>query len=179
MAHIKELQVEFNSLPVSNDNIKLYAALLTLDQYEFKPVMEGILTGRIDIEDTRRIFYNNGYFRHNDRNYNTTVKDARVSTDIGKTIADNIQARLFGKEDNIIKESIIGLDNNDLKKDIAKEYTRRTGETLSTEDIDALLPILETQLYVELSLYNPNTNKDKEHQNRFSDLLAYKPKGAL
>jgi hypothetical protein len=66
-----------------------------------------------------------------------------------------------------------------MKIEIANEYFERTGNKLTDEEIDMLLPVVNTELFVELSLINPNANKDKEFQNIFADLLASTPTGGF
>ena len=178
MANISLLKTEFDKLPVDIDNMMLYEALLYLDISDFKPVMEELLTGRIDIEDTRPIFYNTyvSYYWLFEKN-RQEIKDVRLSKKVMDTIQNNIISKISGDEKGIIREGIIFPDLTNMKIEIANEYFERTGNKLTNEEIDMLLPVVNTELFVELSLINPNANKDKEFQNIFADLLASTPTG--
>lgn len=182
MPSISILKEKFDNLPMTADNMALYQVLLFTDISDYKPVMEQILLGKIDIEDTRQIFYNYSNYnwaRYENKNLAENIYDARISTNIMDTISNNIVAALEGNEDAIIKESIIIPTQDNLKNQIASEFKKRTGLTMTKAEIDAILPIVNSELFVELSLLNPNAVKDKEHQNLFSDLLAFKPKANI
>ena len=141
--------------------------------------MEEILTGRIDIEDTRKLFstdinyaWSNQYAEYQVKE---TLSDPRVSTDIGATIKANLRNRFLGNEDLVIKEAVAYPNQDDLRANIADEFFRRTGTQLSKEDIDRILPIVKAELFVEISLLNPNAVKSKDYQLVLSDLLSFKP----
>lgn len=179
MPSISLLKDKFDELNVTAQNMELYELLLYSDISDFKPVMEQILLGRLDIEDTRQIFYtvvNHKWLTGSGRD---VIKDVRISDNIMDTIKNNIIAVLNNDEKAIIKESIIIPNQSQLKNEIATEFKKRTGMELSKEEIEMLLPIVNTELFIELSLVNPNAIKDKEHQNLFSDLLSLKPRAEL
>ena len=88
-------------------------------------------------------------------------------------------ARLDGLEDKLIKEAPSYPSQVDLRVQIAKEYFERTGIQLTDEDVEKLLPIVQSELMMELSLYNSNAVRDKECQIIISDLLSFKPKATI
>lgn len=174
MASISTLKDKFDLLPFSEENIELYNALLNLDISDFKPLMEEILNGRVDIEDTRAIFLNNVSTSWN-RN-GSKIQDSRLSTDISKTIKENLITRMTDTDKEILKENLIFPDTRDLKQQIADEFKKTHGITLPPEDIEKLLPLVESELYSELSLNNKgNATINKEYQIFISDSLSLKP----
>jgi hypothetical protein len=174
MASISLLKEKFDALPFSEDNIALYSILLQLDISDFKPIMEEILSGRINIEDTRAVFANtvnsswdNGYSK---------IEDTRISTDISETIKSNLIARMSGNGNDIVKENLIFPDTTDLKYQIAAQFKETYGITLPAEDIEKLLPLVEMEVYSELSMNNTgNATINKTYQTFISDSLSYKP----
>ena len=184
MASISLLKDKFDKLPISNDNIHLYDALLYLDISDFKPVMEEILLGRITIEDTRQLFstlVNYTWMNQNDSPYNPFEKlhDPRIFTDVAEGIKHNLNARLNGNDGQVIKEAPAYPTQSDLRVRIAEDFYKRNGIELSDEDIDKLLPIVKSELIMELSLYNNNAVRDKNYQIILSDILSIKPKVSI
>lgn len=175
MASIKLLKDKFDALVFSETNMVLYEALLRLDISDFKPVMESLLSGEIDIEDTRKIFANDIKTDWLGRYIPLSQKDARLSPDIAETLKSNLVARLSGNGDDIIKENLIYPDLSDLKRQIADTYAEEYGETLTPAEIEMLLPIVENELYVDMNIQNDNAVRDKADQRYISDSLSYKP----
>ena len=62
---------------------------------------------------------------------------------------------------------------------IAEEYFRREGVQLPPEDVAKLIPIIQDELVIELSMYNNNAVKDKEYQLLLADLMSIKPKNEI
>lgn len=180
MPSISLLKDRFDELPISNDNIHLYDALLYLDISVFKPVMEEILAGRIDIEDTRQLFsilVNYPWMNQNEKPYdpNEKLTDQRYYNDSATSIRNNLMARLEGNDNSVIKEAPAYPTQVDLKVQIAEDFFKRTGIVMSDEDVEKVLPIVKSELMMELSLYNNNAVRDKNYQIIISDLLSIKP----
>ena len=181
MPSISLLKEKFDKLLISNENIHLYDALLYLDISDFKPVMEEILLGRIDIEDTRQLFsimVNYPWMNQSDKPYDPFEKlaDQLYYPNTAQAVRDNLMARLEGNDGRVIKEAPAFPNQIELKARIADEFFRSTGQQLAKEDIEKLLPIVKSELMMELSLYNNNAVKDKSYQLVISDLLSIKPK---
>lgn len=173
MTSISILKAQFDALPFSESNIALYELLLTLDISDFKPVIEEILSGRITIEDTRQLFANNVASLWNSNSIK--VLDARATDNISATIKNNLIARIVGNSNDIVKENLMYPDNTDLKYQIAAQFKADYGIDLPKEDIERLLPLVEVELYSELSLNNKgNATLDKDHQIYISNALSYK-----
>ena len=176
MANISVLKEDFDKLPMSMENYPLYTNLLELDISDFKPLMEALLDNRLDIEDTRPIFspYMNFQWSKGDR-----LKDPRIAVENEGYLADAALARLNGDDSKIIKENIAFPSTDVLKNMIAEEYFRREGVQLPPEDVAKLIPIIQDELVIELSMYNNNAVKDKEYQLLLADLMSIKPKNEI
>lgn len=175
MPSVKVLKTKFDDLSFTSDNIVLYAHLLTLDMSDFKPLMEEILLGRIDIEDTRQLFQNEIETEWSGKYFTPTLSDPRISNDIIETMKSNLSSRLAGEGDNIIKENLLFPSQADIKDKIAQQFFEEHGIRLSPEDVERILPIVETQLFAELSIVNTNGVRNKADQLIISDQLSFKP----
>lgn len=178
MPNISELKKEFDKLPMSLENYPLYSNLLFLDISDFKPLMEALLVGNLDIEDTRPIFSPFVNFQWVKPSQN--LKDPRIALDSdAEYLASSTVERINGNESAIIKESLAFPNTQSLKKLIAEEYKRREGIELPEEDLVKLLPIVQEEMVIELSLYNQNAVKDKDYQLLLADLISIKPKSEI
>lgn len=170
MIHIKELQDKFSSLDVNSKNYALYERLLLLDISDYKPLMQEILDGRLDIEDTRQLF-NNVIPSSNKKSTNRNL-----SENIVDTMKSNLIARLTGENtSDIIKENQLFFNNlDDYKYAIAKEYESQTGNTLTDDEINSILVVVQETYYQQLNLEDID-GQNKEAQIFMSDKMSYKP----
>jgi len=173
MAHIKALHENFSELVITNENIALYQALLELDISTFKPIMNEIISGRIDIEDTRKILSNRLY---NDNKYKKTERRLSDDSNYKEVITNNLISRLLGDGKNIIKENIVINNNIDhYKQMIAEEYEKEYGIKLSDTDIEDILLIADIIAYQELNYQNISDNNAKNTQLSNANYLSFKP----
>ena len=178
--HIRVLKKLFDELPMHPSNMGLYQELLSLDMVEFKPVMEAILDGRIDIEDTRQILRNR--FITELGKLFENPKDPRISRNteaLVQTMKDNITKRLFDNGKDVVKENMGFFRNlDDYKNAVANAYYEETGQHLSEEDIARIVPIMEQRYVQELNMANlggAGAKANKEIQLKISNLLAHRP----
>ena len=178
--HIRVLKKLFDELPMHPSNMGLYQELLSLDMVEFKPIMEAILDGRIDIEDTRQILRNRFITEFGKLFENP--KDPRISRSteaLVQTMKDNITKRLFDNGKDVVKENIGFFRNlDDYKNAVANAYYEETSRHLSDEDIARIVPIMEQRYVQELNMANLGGGGEKENkkiQLKISDLLAHRP----
>ena len=102
MPHISELHAMFKRLDITSKNIALWEALLQLGISTFKPIMNEIISGRLDIEDTRKILPNKLVTSMNKR-LDRRISDNKDYFDI---LANNLMSRINGDGTDIIKENI-------------------------------------------------------------------------
>lgn len=173
MTHIKYLKEKFDVLPVAESNIHLYERLLDLDLFDFKPIMEAILEGRLDIEDTRQIFTYNGDIYPS----GVSVRDSGlppISDDVFTNVKTSTVQRYSGDPD-IVKESLIYPNMDDIRHEIAETFFERTGQRMTEEDIDAVIPPVLSELVLTLNLADSEGLRTKQDQLIVSDRLSYKP----
>ena len=170
MIHIKELQDKFSNLDVNSKNYVLYERLLLLDISDYKPLMQEILDGRLDIEDTRQPL-NNVI-----PSSNKTSTNRNLSENIVDTMKSNLIARLTGENtSDIIKENQLFFNNlDDYRYAIAKEYESQTGNTLTDDEINSILVVVQETYYQQLNLEDID-GQNKETQIFMSDKMSYKP----
>lgn len=178
--HIKQLKKLFDELPVHPDNEKLYYDLLKLDMADFKPIMEAIIAGKIDIEDTRQILKLR-FLSTFERLFKNPI-DARISrneNELVNNMRENLLDRMFGTGSKIIKENIGFFQNiDDYKRIVANAYYEETGERLSDKEIDMILPAIQERYMQELNTVNyglMSIDGAKEMQLLISDYLTYRP----
>jgi hypothetical protein len=170
MIHVKELQDKFSSLDINSKNYALYERLLSLDISDYKPLMQEILDGRLDIEDTRQLL-NNVI-----PSSNTISTNRKLSENIVETMKSNLISRLTGEgTTNIIKENQLFFNNiDDYKYAIAKEYESQTGKTLTDDEVNSILVVVEETYYQQLNLEDIE-GQNKDTQLFMSDKMSYKP----
>jgi hypothetical protein len=173
MPSISLLKEQFDALPIDSTNIDLYAALLAADISDYKPLMQQILAGTLDIEDTRKLLPNDAqYDRFGDKN-----ADARIGlTDdqLAQNMKNNLSTRLFGGD--VIKENVFFRpDVSSMQTLIAQNFAKITGQTLTQDQIDSILPIMNEEVIQELNVANLSMDDVKAVQSVFSDLLSVKP----
>lgn len=164
MKHIKELKAIFDRLPMSIGNLALYTNLLDLDRTVFKPLMEEIIAGRLDIEDTRPIFnINLEKFR------TETVKRLKlINTEAD--LRSNLSNRVFNPS-LVAKEATLSrLDIEDIRDSLASDYTERTGLTLSKTERDAILVAFNAMKDIDAVYAGSKTD-----QQKYTDALSVKP----
>jgi hypothetical protein len=182
MPHIKELKARFDLLPMDANNFPLYQQLLNLDQSIFVPVMDQILSGRIDIEDLRSFFSQNIPARLVDIMKSPTFNQYKSMENVVK---DNIIARFFTS--NAIKESIVPLDDTDLKYQAAAAFSKATGIPLTDEQISSIITGSNDNIILQTQIENIKVDSNaipagmsykdfaKQIQLGISDKLAIKP----
>jgi hypothetical protein len=173
MPSISLLKEQFDALPIDSTNIDLYAALLRSDISDYKPLMQQILAGTLDIEDTRKLLPNDAqYNRFGDKN--TDARIGLTDEQLAQNMKDNLSARLFGGE--VIKENVMFRpDISSMQTLIAENFTKLTGQTLTQDQINSILPIMNEEVIQELNVANLSMDDVKQVQLVFSDLLSTKP----
>jgi hypothetical protein len=170
MIHVKELQDKFSKLDVNSKNYFLYERLLLLDISDYKPLMQEILDGRLDIEDTRQLLSNIIYSN------NKISTNRNLSENIVDTMKSNLISRLTGENtSDIVKENQLFFNNlDDYKYAIAKEYEEQTGNTLTDDEVNSILVIVQETYYQQLNLEDID-GQSKDTQLFMSDKMSYKP----
>lgn len=171
MPHISELHAMFKRLDITSKNIALWEALLQLDISTFKPIMNEIISGRLDIEDTRKILPNKLVTSMNKR-LDRRISDNKDYFDI---LANNLMSRINGDGTDIIKENIVIYNVDHYKIQIAEQYEKETGNKLSPEEVESILLIADIIAYQELNAANIQGTEAKKLQNVYSNLLSFKP----
>lgn len=171
MPHISELHAMFKRLDITSKNIALWEALLQLDISTFKPIMNEIISGRLDIEDTRKILPNKLVTSMNKR-LDRRISDNKDYFDI---LANNLMSRINGDGTDIIKENIVVYNVDHYKLQIAEQYEEETGNKLSPEEVESILLIADIIAYQELNATNIQGTEAKKLQNVYSNLLSFKP----
>lgn len=171
MPHISELHEMFKKLDITSNNIALWEALLQLDISTFKPIMNEIISGRLDIEDTRKILPNKLVTSMNKR-LDRRISDNKSYFDI---LANNLMSRINGDGTDIIKENIVVYNVDHYKIQIAEQYEKETGNKLTSEEIESILLIADIIAYQELNTTNIQGAEAKKLQNVYSNLLSFKP----
>lgn len=175
MLHIKELKTKFDSLDVNLDNFYLWEKLVNSTYQVYKPIMEKILSGEIDIYDTEELLEvetaKKGYKAAISKN-DPTILETR------NHIKNDLLKRIFGKdypEMDIIKEVKTLVANlDDYRELIAQLYYKKTGAKLSPVQVEKIIPEIEKEILLQINYENINTSQPKEDQIRFSNALANK-----
>ncbi|WP_368880303.1 hypothetical protein [Proteus mirabilis] len=181
MNHIKVLYDNFQKLDINDKNFLLYQRLLDLDISDFKPIMEELLSGRLDIEDTRKILLNDFSSTFNqEEKFNPFLKDS------DQLLRNNLLKRLTSNDGKgIIKENVIPITNfDDFKHRVYEEFNRQVEENLlnsdfkfSEEDIKSIMIIAEKEFRqtIDWEGIKVSFDKQKDQQLLVSDLLSFKP----
>lgn len=183
MAHVKELKEQFDLLPITEDNIELYERLLNLDHSEYVPIIEEILSGRMDIYDTKSLFY-----RHIPEPIDYGVIPTKLVTEdtsISSVVISNLHNRLFGGD--IIQEAVVEINDDDLKEISADKFTEETGIVLSHDDRMKIITGRDTSVVIHTIIDNLTVDaKDipagmtlleykKALQLKYSSIITKKP----
>jgi hypothetical protein len=166
MQNVSQLKGIFDRLPVTNDNYRLYERLLDLDRSVFKPLMEEIIAGRLDIEDTRPIF------NINIQHVKTVIDEKRLPRLIQtpQDLKRNLINRAFAPNEVIKEITLPNLEINDLRMIIAEEYALKHGVQLTDREIEALIVAVNgTKMIDALS------GDSKGDQIKYADAMATKP----
>jgi hypothetical protein len=171
MISIEELKKKFDLLPVSTANWELYQNLLSLDQSVFKPIMEEIIEGRMDIEDTRPIF--GKYFPKMVETMRGDLYDAYGKRHLINTPDDlkqNLILRAMAPDRSIREVTLPSSAYEDIKATILTKYEEETGDTLTDSQKKALLIAFDAFEKTDNDMY---ANKDR--QIRLSDMMSGSP----
>jgi hypothetical protein len=170
MQNVSQLKGYFDRLPVTTENYPLYQRLLDLDRSVFKPLMEEIIAGRLDIEDTRPLF--NIHILYVIQNVRTAVSEKRLPRLIQtpQDLKQNLINRAFAPNEVIKEITLPNLEINDFRMIISEQYAAKTGETLSEREIDAL--IVAVSGTKEIDALSGDTKAD---QLKYADAMATKP----
>lgn len=168
MKHISALKLQFDRLPVTEANYALYDRLMSLDISVYKPILDEILAGRLDIEDTRPMF---------NVTINSIVNPVAMGTPLNQLITNaaglkaNLINRVFNKT-QVIKEADIGNASmvSTLQQQIADNYFAQTGIQLTTNQISVLVIAVQNTQKLNLT-----TQQSKAAQIVASNLLSVKP----
>ena len=164
VANIKELKAKFDRLPVTPENYKLYEALLDLDRTVFVPLMEEIIEGRLDIEDTRPLVSSSLMIEE------LPVSEERLPIlQTGEDLKKNVAARLFDPT-NYIREVQIEDFSVDGEREAALDaFEERTGIRLTPAQRSAFLASKPRMNRVDVSTSN------KDLQIRLTNRLSPDP----
>ena len=121
MNSIEELKNRFDLLPVDSNNMKLYQKLLHLDISVYKPLMDEILSGRMDIEDTRPIF--SSFFSDSKKSFYTSILQKRTLINNADDLKNNLITRLASPEKNIREITLLSSDYNNIKAEVITKYS--------------------------------------------------------
>lgn len=167
MQNISELKAKFNRLPVNKENWELYQRLLDLDMSVFKPLMEEILEGRMDIEDTRPIF--GGRLISAIRSTRFKEKKRKI-VETDADLRKNLALRATNPEMAIKEVRLQNREYDEAKSAVIESFERDTGRVLTDGERRALAIALDEQEDVDVDLYD-----SKERQTRLSDMLSGGP----
>ena len=170
MQSISQLKAKFERLPVDENNWELYENLLALDQSVFKPLMEEILAGRMDIEDTRPIFAK--YFPRMAETFRDRVNKKRWLINTTEEFRENLSRRYTEPEKAIREITLRDPAYEDIKQEMIAAYEAETGETLTESERKALIIAMSETEKIDIDLYG-----DKTKQIRLSDLMSGASKG--
>jgi hypothetical protein len=166
MQNVSELKGTFDRLPVSTGNYSLYERLLALDQSVFKPLMEEILAGRLDIEDTRPLFNVNIRQIVGAETGISTNKIIQTSDDLRR----NLVNRVFSPNEVIKEITLPRIDIMDLKMQIAEQYTAKTGQTLTDAQMQVILVAVDATRDITAT-----SGGNKDEQQIYVNAMSAKP----
>jgi hypothetical protein len=172
MESIQSLFKKFKQLPITNENFFLYERLLSLTQIDFFTLISEILQGRLDIEDTRSIFYEKTTINRS-INTNNALPNLINENNLSTQIQTNYNNILFGNQST--KEALMLLDFTDEKFRIQNELAKQ-GVIISDADVEEI--IIGKENYKTVSTDIEKT-LNKEQQLYFSNLLASKINGEI
>lgn len=173
MKSIKDLLKRFEALDVNLHNIDLWKRLIYSNMSDFKPLMQELLDGNLDIEDTRVILptnitrFNNPY----------QAKDRLISDDNPQVLMTNILKRLFPNttKGEVIREAVVSVKNiDDYKHIIARAYQRLTGRTLTENQIERIVPEIDRYVTLQINVDNMNVKDVKATQIKYANALTPK-----
>lgn len=166
MQNAIELKKLFDKLDVNLNNRKLFENLLDLDRSVFKPLIEKILTGDLDIEDTRPIF---SIFLSKPIGENQLASKMFL-IDTPSKLLKNVSDRLFNPESFIKEADISNIDQiEETKIQVINSYQQSSGVILTDGEKKALVVAIDA--YVK----NDITTISKNKQRRFSDKISPGP----
>jgi hypothetical protein len=165
MQSISQLKAKFEGLPVDENNWELYENLLALDQSVFKPLMEEILAGRMDIEDTRPIFAK--YFPRMTENFRNRVSEKRKLINSTEEFRENLSRRYMNPESAIREITLRDPAYDDIKQEMIAAYETETGKTLTESEKKALIIAMSETEKIDVDLYS-----NKAKQTRLSDMMS-------
>ena len=175
MENIMKLKEKFDSLPISDENVDLYRKLFDLDIADFKPVMEGLLSGEIDIEDTRKLFQNDPDLKTPPGVRYDASSPLPMNADTVDSITANIISSLTEDSPRTIKETLTYPSPDTFKNRIAAMYKDQTGITMTPEEVNALIPIIEEELFTSMALGQSKGTRNKADQLSLSDKITNSP----
>ena len=168
MINVSELKQKFDLLPVDKNNWSLYQNLLDLDMSVFKPLMEEILEGRMDIEDTRPIF--SKYMPRVVNAVRNEVENKRRLINTEEEFRQNLVRRALTPDEAIKEVRVANPAYDDIKGVMIDKYEEATGDKLTESQRRAMLIAMEQTQYFDIDLYG-----NKEKQVRLSDMLSGSP----
>jgi hypothetical protein len=165
MANISLLKKKFDLLPIDENNWELYQRLLNLDISVYKPLMEEILDGRLDIEDTRPLFAS--YLPRTIDNARNEVSKKRMLINNEDDLKNNLIVRATNP-DNVIKEVTIKKQNyEDTKLLVIEKYETYHEVKLTENQKRVLIIAMDNYENTDIDLYG-----NKEKQSKLSDKLS-------
>lgn len=161
-----EIKKLFDRLNINTTNRLLFENLLNLDRTVYKPLIEKILSGELDIEDTRPIF---SIFLSKPIGENNTVSKMFL-IDSNYKFIKNMSDRIFDPL-NFIKE--LELSNKDqveeTKMKVISDYQKDRNVILTENEKKALI------VAIDGFIKNDAMSISKNHQRRFSDSISPGP----
>jgi hypothetical protein len=168
MKNVSDLKRIFDRLPVDTGNYQLYVKLLDLDITVYRPLMEEILNGRLDIEDTRPIFSISlrGIMDDADRAADTRPRMIQTADDLRR----NLVNRAFSPNEVIKEITLPNHDEKDYRMHVAEAYQARTGDWLTESQFSAIMVAVAATRRVDLM-----SGASKEEQIKYTNAMAVTP----
>ena len=165
MLSIENIKKLFDLLPIDDTNRSLYQNLLRLDISVYKPLIEEILEGRMDIEDTRPIF--SSYFPSSKNSFTKKILEKRRLITSPEEFKQNLITRLVSPEKNIREIVLLSNEFYEIKREIIEKYEKDNSVSLSSGEKNALFIAYGFYEKTDLDYYG-----NKEKQTKLSDLMS-------
>lgn len=149
MSDIKLLKDKFDSFNVNRSNRQLYEKLIDLDRSVYKPLMDKILAGQLDIEDTRPIFsFFYDFYGENKRlSGRRNILNHIIKTN--EMFVRNLRDRLFHPENYVNETYIENEEYESIKEFVINSHEEVTKKTMTEEDKQKVILALDTLLQVD------------------------------
>lgn len=168
--HSSILLNKFLALNITIDNIDIWKKLLSVDMSIYKPVIESILNGDIDIEDLGNYLYGDYYNIYYNDGEEPFLKDFKTVEDFFNS---NIYNKIVNNNTEFIKEGFMSIINNEqYRQIIIDKYEAKNGKL--TEEQKNMLFIPE----VTLAILNVNFERIKPEMINYN-IFSNEPKDIL